>query len=110
MKRPVFSTANPKVTGSNPVGRTRRIKDSASLAESFFVSIGVDSGVRQRRSSGLHVVPLHVPQFVLRDEIVALENGHRSVSAHGHDLEVCVSSKTQVVDRAVTQIMEREVR
>ena len=55
------------------------------------------------------VFPLHILQFIIGDNIVSSKDRGGFMTWDGHDGEMIVSGKPQIVDRAVPKIMEGEV-
>ena len=55
------------------------------------------------------VFPLHILQFIVADHIVSSKDWSRFMTWDGHDGEMIVSGKSQIVDRTMPKIMEGQV-
>jgi len=57
----------------------------------------------------LIVYPLHILQFIIGDNIVSSKDWSRFMTWDGHDGEMIVSGKPQIIDRTIPKIMDGEV-
>ena len=55
------------------------------------------------------VFPLHILKFIIADNVVSSKNRSGFMTRDGHDGEMIVPGKSQIVDRTMPQVMEGEV-
>ena len=55
------------------------------------------------------VFPLHILKFIIGNDILSSKDRCSFMTGDGHDAEMIVSGKPQIVDRTVSQVMEGEV-